>query len=1048
MRRPMTRFDIAPFALPNCAPGEVRFEEPRGITEVEVEFKGKVPSGAGISYLRKTWPRIRLEEQKDRDQPGIFGWNPIDDQFNSKWTKAAVLVRKAGSRASFTFRKLTVEKLEDAPSGYAPTYRRTLGVRVDAPDPAVIATIRAFSTVDEVEVSRLRVELDRGSRTPGVAIRLSAYNASVQRIRRVSGVRVEGHTVLLGRGRRVFEVDVRHVRLPVSRYCGDLPLLTLTLGRDAFTVGLQDLTIEDGIWYAEQGVFVFNTEFGFYHRSSARTVLAEIGSRPEHTLTAARNGQPRPHPVSYNLACKHARQRFWLEPNGDLILHKWNLGAPQRHDAVPPELRGVDTGRFLAKGNARILFGLEGKPCTGRFPDPPPVPVYNMAWRAGGISIEQKSLCVPLMRSILRGDPAGDETTAALVRFRFRNEGLVPEDAVLDIAYSQDANRTGGWYGALTVPPCPRDRLSVRGRRVESVFAGRKVLRMTVEGPMRLAADHGRVRLSRHLRPGETCEVLLKIPYLAPNRGQELRALDRLDFDRCHREVTAFWRRECATGSQLECPESQFQDLYRSHLMHVQVTDFAMPGHPELVNTSVGTSTYGNYSNESCMIVHELDERGLHAEARRRLAVWLKYQGTVPQPGNFTDYEGMFFGAGGFEMGDYNQHHGWVLWCMAEHYRLTRDRGWLNGVAGPLVRGAEWVFQQRRNTVRQLPHSRGWERGFLPAGSLEDVTDFQYWLSTNAVTWRGCDAVAGALEDIGHPEAGRVRREADAYGDDLRRGFDNMRRHAPLVRLGDGRWIPSFPSRLYLRGRDVGWIRETLEGSVYLLISGLYGLKSREAGWILDDYLDNRYHTPPYGYQLVDPETNLRSRGGFSIQPNLLAGLMPHLDRDEPEIYIWMFLNAWTACYRSEINAMVEHPLPDLGFSNAAHFKTSDEANAVSWLRYMYVYATPDLVHLGRAMPRAWLRDSCRPALTRAATRFGAVSVRYDSRAARGEIRLAADLALERAPARILARFRHPDGKPLKAVRVNGRPWRRFDRGKCDVDLTGLRGRVAVAAFF
>ena len=40
---------------------------------------------------------------------------------------------------------------------------------------------------------------------------------------------------------------------------------------------------------------------------------------------------------------------------------------------------------------------------------------------------------------------------------------------------------------------------------------------------------------------------------------------------------------------------------------------------------------------------------------------------------------------------------------------------------------------------------------------------------------------------------------------------------------------------------------------------------------------------------------------------------------------------------------MVEHPLPVLGYSNPAHFKTSDEANAVMWLRYMVVYSTPRL---------------------------------------------------------------------------------------------------------
>ena len=145
--------------------------------------------------------------------------------------------------------------------------------------------------------------------------------------------------------------------------------------------------------------------------------------------------------------------------------------------------------------------------------------------------------------------------------------------------------------------------------------------------------------------------------------------------------------------------------------------------------------------------------------------------------------------------------------------------------------------------------------------------------------------------------------------------------------------MPHYPGQLYRRGRDIGWIRETLEGSIYLLISGLYVPGSREAQWILDDYQDNRYMNPPYGYAIVDEDSTWFSRGGISIQPNLLAGLLPYLDRDEPEVYLWMFFNAWLACYREEVNAMVEHPYPELGYSNTAHPKTSDEANAVIWLR-------------------------------------------------------------------------------------------------------------------
>lgn len=275
-----------------------------------------------------------------------------------------------------------------------------------------------------------------------------------------------------------------------------------------------------------------------------------------------------------------------------------------------------------------------------------------------------------------------------------------------------------------------------------------------------------------------------------------------------------------------------------------------------------------------------------------------------------------------------------------------------------------------------------------------------------------------------------------------------MRRHSPLVRLRDGRWVPHYPSRLYLRGRDIGWIRETLEGAVYLLISGLYPPGSKEAGWILDDFQDNRYMSPPYGYPQVFPESTFFNRGGFSIQPNLLAGLLPHLDRDEAEIYVWMFFNAWVSCYREEINAMVEHPIPELGYSNSAHFKTSDEANAVMWLRYMFVYCNRETLHLGRAIPRVWLSDGREIGITRVSTFFGEVDVRYVSRAASGKIEMEAELREVRPGGRVLARFRHPESKRLKTVRVNGSDWRAWDAEKCDVDITGLKGRVSVEAFF
>ena len=245
-------------------------------------------------------------------------------------------------------------------------------------------------------------------------------------------------------------------------------------------------------------------------------------------------------------------------------------------------------------------------------------------------------------------------------------------------------------------------------------------------------------------------------------------------------------------------------------------------------------------------------------------------------------------------------------------------------------------------------------------------------------------------------------------------------------------------------GREVGWIREVLEGSIYLLITGLYDASSKQAQWILDDYQDSRYMNPPYGFSVPDFDMTWFNRGGFSMQPNLLAGLMPHLDRDEPEIYLWMFYNAWNSCYREEANAMVEHPLPVLGWSNHVVVKTSDEANAVQWLRYMFVYPKGDALYIGRAIPRAWFAQTDPFELAGAATPFGDVSVRYEPNPQADNAKATVTLAQNVGAKQILVRFRHPEKKPIRAVMVDGQPGVVADAGRGDVDISGKQGIVNI----
>lgn len=1043
--------NIVPFALPNCPPREYRFEEPRDIRRVVLTFEEKVPRKIGLEYLGRTWPQVRCERLKDEAGPFEFGWTAMDDWFNTEWRKAAVEVEPLkGNAVVVSFQGLRVEFGKEV-ADYDVDFRRTHGIRLVLPKAARVTKTEIFTTGTPRRTA-VRVELNAGRRTRGKSMALSGYNAAIRSVSALDGVAVKGKTVTFnGNASSSFVVTADHLA-PAHRYSGDDGLLTFELQHDAFTICIDDLEDEGPVWYAEEGVYLARAEdpttFADYKQRirGQRTIAEQVKAVEEQSYGRAYYGQPRPHAPSYNIGCKHARQRFWIEPHGDLLLHKRNVTW----------VTGADTDRFRSRGDAGFFFGLERWNIVARFNDPAPVLAWNLQAKRGGLVVEQQSCAVPLGRSLLEGEGPGDETMVALLRFRIRNEGAEPATAEIPLRYSQQSRRSrNGYYrrddqDGWLVPKVEFDEIRLRGNSMETDYEGERVLRAVFATSMEAHAEGEVATFRQPLAPGESCDLVLKIPYVALEGKSERQQLEALDFDRAHAEVARFWREENARGAQVHTPVDHLNAGHAAHLSHIQVSDMAMPDDADLINTSVGTSTYGNFSNESCMIIQELEQRGLADECRRRLDLWIKYQGTAEQPGNFTDYNGMFYGAGGYECGHYNQHHGWVLWALAEHFLHTRDREWFDRVSGAVIAGADWIFRQRRETMKELPHSRGWEYGFLPAGSLEDVTDFYYWLSTNSLTWRGADAAARALEAAGHPEAGRVREEADAFRNDLVRGFETARRHAPLVRLQNGKWVPKYPSRLYCRGRDRGWIREVLEGAVYLLISGLYDSRSRAGGWILDDYQDNLYLHPPYGYHILNVEGNFYNKGGFSCQPCLLAGLLPYLERDEPEVYLWMFFNAWVSCYRPEIDGMIEHPAPVLGFDNSATFKTSDEANAMMWLRYILVYANQRSLFVGRALPREWLRPGETVRIDNVRTRFGRVSACYDSEVDGNRITLT--VSLERdidglpAPELFLARIRHPEGAPIREVVVDGQAHGDFDPKRGDINLNGREGEIRVEA--
>ncbi|MHB1459227.1 MAG: hypothetical protein ACYC0V_20145, partial [Armatimonadota bacterium] len=428
--------DIAPYSLPNCADREIRFEEPRDINRVVITFAGKAPEKLDLFYMHKIWPATKIERNVRGADTAIYaGWEPIEDWFNCNWRKAEVNLERHGTRTIVVTFKNLVSEFKEC-TDYDVTFRRTQGIRIDPEPIAKIAKVEVYTTSQPVK-SSIRVVLDAGSQTKTDRVQVTGYNALIDRVKTESGTVTKGDAVSLKPGgSRSFTVDLRHMK-PSHRFCNDDGRVTFDLGSDIFTISTEELIKKGPIWYADQGVYITladdKTGFEQYKAQCAglKTISQRVKDLPEQSLGGAMNGQPRGHADSFVIGCKNTRQRFRIEPNGDVHMAKFSMDYP----------RYSDSPNFMNAGDARFFFGLERWKVSSRYPDPSPIMAYNMELVSGDISVAQKSYAVPLTKPV-SGNLVGDNTIIAVLKFTFTNTSDHLATAEMPIGYSSESGQS------------------------------------------------------------------------------------------------------------------------------------------------------------------------------------------------------------------------------------------------------------------------------------------------------------------------------------------------------------------------------------------------------------------------------------------------------------------------------------------------------------------------------------------------------------------------------------------------------------------------------
>ncbi len=394
----------------------------------------------------------------------------------------------------------------------------------------------------------------------------------------------------------------------------------------------------------------------------------------------------------------------------------------------------------------------------------------------------------------------------------------------------------------------------------------------------------------------------------------------------------------------------------------------------------------------------------------------------------------------------YNFSQGWVLWDLAAHYFFTRDLNWLKAVLPRMLKAVNWVFEERKATmIQDADGSPAPEYGLLPVGEMEDNQEWQSWFGVNAYAYWGVNAAAEAISVLDPTEGTRLKKEATRYGEDIRQAALRAMAITPVVPLRDGTFIPTIPPRTALHGRDLGWFRNALHGAHDLVDCGVFTPEEPIARWIAQDYEENLYMADN---ALSVSDRDWFSRGGIaSLEPGEMYTPIAYLERDEVPQALRTMYGSFAASYYPDVSAFTEW-VPTLGIGGAPFFKTPDEAAWLTLLRLMLVRESGDKLYLNSGAPQSWFLPGRTIEVDHAATFFGEVSFRVDSHTERQVVDASIDMPQRDLPREVFFRVRHPGGKQMVRVELNGRTWSHFNPARDMLSLPATEKHIDVTVYF
>lgn len=555
------------------------------------------------------------------------------------------------------------------------------------------------------------------------------------------------------------------------------------------------------------------------------------------------------------------------------------------------------------------------------------------------------------------------------------------------------------------------------GLRNGRLTADGRVLLLT---PPNGTGERGQVRVPVEVPAQQTVMLDFVQPFGQAPGPEAAAVLKSADFAAALATFRAYWDEILAPAAVMEVPEAQVNRMYRAILaqLFVNADGDVMP-----YGADPGVYSGNLYGVEEGYAMMALAQAGFGADAQRYMDGTYLTPEFLVKVDKYTKYA------------DRHQQYrnGLQPHYAASAYRVSRDRAWIEQHL-PLIREcAEWTIAQRRTTMALENGEKPLHWGLLPKWSYGgDISDLMcYPLYANFACWKGLVDTAWLLDELGDTEtAARYRQEAADYRECIDRAVEGNFRpeHRP----------PFLPLQLYAT-EPVGDDYDQLFAGTILHLQALEP-GGRQMRYITDFMeQDNRL------FCLMPRFRRDAGAGGLDGLYGL-GYLLTKLQQDHvPEFllgfYAYMAFNLerdtfaareTNLIYASDLHVRSRYPVPDMSDPVPC-----SAAVALQYLRHMLVTEAPSLdgrpsgeLRLLSGTPRAWFVEPKVISLDQAPTEYGPIGLRVESRAARGQIEAVLTPPTRDPWQRLVLRLRHPDGKPLQAVTVNGAAYREFDAAR------------------